>query len=249
MTESIITLARRAEYWAIPAAIAAAAASLQLSFAIPLEGGGSYEVMRASILVMPMIASGCCFVVALRYEISRIFGRSFLMLGAAYAVVSVGEAIYYFYLDPAGIPEHIVTEVLFLAAYPLFVAHVLINITYFVQNIGRWWLLPCGVVLAIAPAYAFWTGMYFPYIDILTVVCSSALLGLVALAFVMFYGTALSRPWLLLLTGIFVGTIGDVLYRHAHVLGEYGFENPSTGLWAASHMLVIYALYRHCKTF
>ncbi|MBI1657612.1 MAG: hypothetical protein IS632_02400 [Thaumarchaeota archaeon] len=54
---------------------------------------------------------------------------------------------------------------------------------------------------------------------------------------------------MLLLAGILLGTVVDMAYRHAHTLGKYGFEDPSAGLWVASCMVVIYALYRHCRTF
>ena len=249
MTKSREILSGRAEYWVVPAAIAAAAVSLQLSFRIPVEGGEPYAVIRAAILVLPLAASVCCLAVALKYDVSRIFGRSFLVLGVAYASVFAGEAAYYFYLDPAGIPDHAAVEMLFLASYPLFVLHVLINVSYFVRKVGRWWLLPCTVTLAVTVLYVLWTGAHPPYLDVLTVACSSALLGLVSLAFVLFRGTALSKPWLMLLAGILLGTVGDVAYRHAHTLGKYGFEDPSAGLWVASYMVVIYALYRHCRTF
>ena len=249
MTKSRGVLSGRAEYWVVPAAIAAAAVSVQLSFHIPVEGGEPYAVIRAAIVVLPLAASVCCFAVALKYDVSRIFGRSFLVLGVAYAAVFIGEAAYYFYLDPAGMPDHAAVEALFLVSYPLFVLHVLINVSYFVQKVGVWWLLPCTVTLAVTVLYVLWTGAHPPYLDVLTVACSSALLGLAALAFVLFRGTALSKPWLVLLAGILLGTVGDVAYRHAHALGKYSFEDPSAGLWVASGMVVIYALYRHCRTF
>ena len=249
MTKSGSVLSEKAEYWAVPAVIAAAAVSLQMSFRIPVEGGEPYAVIRAAILVLPLAASVCCLAAALKYNVSRIFGRSFLVLCVAYAAVFAGEAAYYFYLDPAGIPDHAAVETLFLASYPLFVLHVLINVSYFVRKVGGWWLLPCTVTLVGTVLYVLWTGAHPPYLDVLTVACSSALLGLVALAFVLFRGTALSKPWLLLLAGILLGTVGDVAYRHAHTLGKYGFEDPSAGLWVASCMMVIYALYRHCRAF
>ena len=249
MTKLGRALTERIEYWVVPATIAAAAASVQLSFRMPMEGGEPYAVIRAAILVLPLATSACCLAAALKYDVSRIFGRSFLVLCVAYAAVFSGEAAYYFYLDPAGIPEHTAVEALFLASYPLFGLHILINVSYFVREVGRWWLLPCTVTLAVTLSYVLWTGVHPPYLDVLMVACSSALLGLAALAFVLFRGTALYKPWLLLLAGILLGTIGDAAYRHAHVLGEYGFEDPSAGLWVASNMVVIYALYRHCKTF
>ena len=237
-----------AEYCLALSAVAVAALAVQTSPAF-LEGD-SYAVIRASIVAMPAAAAACCMAVWRTYNGSRVFGRSFLALGAAYTAVFAGEALYYFHLDPSGAHDgwEGVAEALFLTSYPLFVIHVLINTRYFAGRMGRRMVVPAGASAAVA-GYVAWVGLAAPQVwaGALHVAASVALLGYAALAFITFRHTALHAPWTLLLSGITLGTAGDIMYRHAYALELYAFGDPSTGLWVASCMVVIYALYRHYR--
>lgn len=230
--------------------VAAAIAAVQLSPTV--YEGDPYLVIRTAIVSMPLAVSVCCMVVSQAYGGSRVFGRSFLVLGMAYAVVFAGEALYYFHLDPSGTQDAwtVVADALFLASYPLLMIHVAINVSYFVGRVGRWRALPVAVAAPAVAGYVISVGTDTAgvWMGAAAVAGSSALLGSAALAFAAFRHTAMSPPWTLLLAGIALGTVGDILYNHAYALDSYGFGDMSTGLWLASYMVVAYALYTHYRS-
>ena len=243
-------LAAGPERYAVLSLIVVAVTAIQISPWI--YESDPYIVIRTSILIMPLAVSVCCLMVFWAYGRSRIFGRSFFVLGAAYISVFVGEALYYFYLDPSRTQDiwTAVAEALFLVAYPLSIAHIAINVSYFVSRVGHWRVLPIVVPAITTIGYVVWVGtdITHEWMNIASVVGSSALLGYAVLAFILFRSTALSSFWMLLLGGISAGTAGDIVYRYAHALDSYVFDDPSTGLWLASNMVVAYALYRHHRS-
>ena len=229
--------------------IGSAAALVQLS---PALSNGSHVIIQTAIVAPPAVVAICCIAMVCVYRGSRVFGRSFLLLGLAYSAVFAGEALYFFHLDPLSVQGMgvIIAEVLFLTSYPLFASHVAVNMRYIVGPIGRWVLLPVALSAAVVTGYTAMVGLTASdlYLNAAFVAISSALLGYTAVAFVMFRKTALSSPWTLLLIGITLGTIGDIMYRYAYSVGQYDFGDPSTGLWATSYMVVVYALYRHYRS-
>ncbi|MBI1662422.1 MAG: hypothetical protein IS860_02795 [Nitrosopumilus sp.] len=48
--------------------------------------------------------------------------------------------------------------------------------------------------------------------------------------------------------GILFSTAGDVLYRYTDTISSYDYSDPTTSLWLASSMIMIYALYKHQKS-
>lgn len=236
-----------AECCAVLCMVGAAAVGIQLSPGV--QGGESYLLARTAIMAAPLAVSACCVAAFRAYGGSRVFGRSFLLLGAGYGAVFAGEALYYFHLDPTDTQDiwEGVAEALFLAAYPLFAAHVIVNLSYFTGRVGRRGLLPTAASAVAAAGYAGWVGIDTAgaWTGVVAVAGSFALLGVVVLAFAAFRRTALSSPWGLLLAGVSLGTVGDILYRYADATNSYWFGDPSTGFWLASYMVVAYALYRH----
>lgn len=228
--------------------VAAVVAAVQLS---PMRyEEDPYLAIRTAIVSMPLAVSACCMVVSWAYGGSKVFGRSFLMLGTAYAAVFAGEALYYFHLDPSGTQDAwaVVADALFLASYPLLMIHVAINVSYFVGRVGRWRALPVAAAGPVVAGYVLSVGADTAgvWMGAVAVAGSSALLGSAALA--AFRHTAMSPPWTLLLAGIALGTVGDILYNHAYALDLYGFGDASTDLWLASYMVVAYALYTHYRS-
>ena len=238
------------EHCAVLSLVAAAAAAVQLSPMAYEEN--QYLVIRTAIVSMPLAVSACCMAVSWAYGRSKVFGRSFLVLGMAYAVVFAGEALYYFHLDPSGTQDTwaVVADAFFLASYPLLITHVAINVSYFVGRVGRWRALPAAVAGPVVAGYVLSVGADTAgmWMGAAAVAGSSALLESAVLAFAVFRHTAMSTPWTLLLAGIALGTVGDILYNHVYALDSYGFGDASTGLWLASYMVVAYALYAHYRS-
>ena len=84
--------------------------------------------------------------------------------------------------------------------------------------------------------------------NLILVVESVVVLGFTIVAFTVFRQTALFAPWFLLLIGILFSTAGDILYHYTDIISNYDTTDPTTGLWLASSMVVIYALYNHQKS-
>jgi hypothetical protein len=87
---------------------------------------------------------------------------------------------------------------------------------------------------------------YF-YFSLFFVVFSSLQLGFVLVGFSLLRQTVLFSAWLLLLVGIFVGTIGDIGYHYIQIFDGNWVDNISS-LWIASNLIMIYALYKHQKS-
>ena len=87
---------------------------------------------------------------------------------------------------------------------------------------------------------------YF-YYTLIFVSLTSLTLGFVIVGFSIFRKTVLFSAWLLLLVGIFLGTIGDIVYYYVQIFGGSWVDNISS-LWIASNMIMIYALYKHQKS-
>lgn len=212
---------------------------------------GQYVVIRTAIMVIPLAVAACCMLLYVRYGGSRIFSRSFLMLGIGNLAVFVGEALYYFYLDPTGTLDvwSEVAEALFFASYLFFISHITINVGYFSGRVWPGLLLTTTVSILFAAGFFVWVGADDADLWSLASVVGSVTLGIwAAFAFGVFRQTILSAPWALLTLGILLGSVGDIVYRHSYMLGLYDFESMSTSLWLTSNMVIMYGLYRHCRS-
>ena len=79
------------------------------------------------------------------------------------------------------------------------------------------------------------------------VIIATLQLGLVIVGFTLFRKTVLFSTWLLLLLGIFVGTVGDIVYYYVETLGGDWISNASA-LWIGSNLVILYALFKHQKS-
>ena len=240
----------------VPVAILCGSFVLHAAAVHHAAGGGDDMMIRLSIVLAPLPVAAFCLVTARHYGNSKIFGRSFLVLGASYAAVFAGEVMFFHFVDAHGLAQFArAGETLFLCAYVLLAVHVTINVRYFagrftVRQKGMLASVPALVVLAYsamflhsvdhAPAGLFYYNLVF-------VGASSVVLALTLVAFSVFVGTAMTPVWRALLAGIAVGTVGDLAYNYAYTLGAYEFGDVSGPLWNASHVIVIYALYLHWR--
>ena len=233
-----------------------AAFTLQFSSDIPLEFFESAIVIRISTVILPLAVAISSFVISKIYGGSKVFGKSYLLLGLGFVSVFFGEVVYFFLIDPGTISDHnFLGDLFFLISYPLVFAHVIINMRYFAEKFEDYQ----KVLLVVIPTitilvYSLLVNLNPPedsfefYYSLLFVTESAIMLGLIIVAFSVFRHTVLSVPWFLLLVGFLIGVIGDVAYNYAYTIGFFNFGNPSLGLWLASNMMLIYALYKHQKS-
>ena len=187
---------------------------------------------------------------------SKVFGKSYFILGISYVLFFLGEALYYFYFEPFDTFEYsIISEIFFMVSMPLILGHIVINIRYFVEKLESYQKLLLIIIPAIiifgysiiftANPFEITDDFYF---NLIFVVESSIVLGFTVVAFTLFRHTVLFAPWFLLLIGILFSTAGDTLYRYTDTITSYDYADPTTSLWLASSMIMIYALYKHQKS-
>ena len=211
---------------------------------------------RVLIFLSPLVVSVSCFLVSKNYGNSKVFGKSYSLLGLGHFITFVGELVFFYYVDSMRFQEYeILADILIFSGYPFMMAHIFINIRYFVEKLESFQkillvvipgviILGYSVVLLGIPLE--FDGDFFYYLPFVS--ASSIVLGLATVAFTLFRQTALTAAWFVLLIGIAIGTIGDVLYNYSATLGVYSFGDFSNVLWIASPLIMVYALYKHQKS-
>ena len=236
----------------IPAAILAASVGFYLAGTI-YELPNMSLLVRVGIVISPVLVSVACFLTMHNYGHSRIFGKSYALLGIGYMATFVGEMVFFYYVDHLLLREYIMLgDMLIFSSYPFMVGHILINIRYFAHRFEAFQKLLFVVVLAVIfcgySLILYGASLSDPssfYYYLVFVSASSVVLGLAVIAFTVFRHTALASAWRVLLVGIALGTVGDILYNHASTLGVYDFGDFSNILWIASSPVMVYALYMH----
>ena len=211
---------------------------------------------RVLIVLTPLAVSISCFLVSKNYGNSKIFGKSYFLLGLGHFAIFVGELIFFYYVDYLHFQEYeVFADILIFLGYPFMMAHISINMRYFVEKLELFQkILLVGIPGVIILAYSM-VLLDIPlendvdfYYYLSFVSASSIVLGLATVAFTLFRQTVLTAAWFVLLIGIAIGTIGDVLYNYSVTLGVYSFGDFSNVLWIVSPLIMIYALYKHQKS-
>lgn len=206
------------------------------------------------IFLLPLSASIASFAVSNRYGDSKVFGRSYFLLGCGFFATFLGELLYSVYDDV--LDESILDnfDYLFVAGCLFTIFHIVINVRYFAEKLESYQkALVVLIPVFIVSMYSFLVFAnshepdYYFYFNLLFVALSAVILGLVIAGFTLFRHTVLISAWFLLLIGFFVGTIGDLEFRYYHTFGGDYLGNNSTVLWIASNIILVYALYRHQK--
>ena len=229
---------------------------IQLSSKIQVEIFGSSLITDTSIVIFPLVVAISCFIVSKIYGGSKVFGKSYFILGLSYVAFFIGESFYYFYFQPFNDFQYsIIAELFFAVSMPLLLTHIIINIRYFAEKIELYQkilaiiipviiVLGYSLILTVNPL----EDVEDFYFNLIFVIKSAIVLGFTVVAFTLFRETVLFTPWFLILIGILFSTAGDVLYRYTDTVSSYDVSDPTTSLWLASSMMLIYALYKHQKS-
>ena len=244
------------ESYKIILAIIGIAITIQLSSKIPIEFFESTVVASTAIVFLPLAVAISSFVISKIYGGSKVFGKSYFILGVSYFAFFAGEAFFYFYMDMQNDYSYsFISEIAFMISMSLLLTHIIINIRYFAEKLEQYQ----KVLLVIIPTVIFagyllilGTNSSFNLeehlFNLILVIQSVITLGFTIVAFTVFRQTALFAPWFLLLIGFFLSTAGDILYHYTDIISKYDTTDPTTGLWLASSMVIIYALYKHQKS-
>ncbi len=179
----------------------------------------SEDQIEISIIVVSLssqiITGIAALIVSKKYQGSKVFGRAFYSLAAAFFSLAIGEAIYnvslfVFNVDP--FPS--VADIFFFLLYPFTLMHLIINIKFFrikndVKNIS----FVVGMVLSIILVYSFLAfdaigefNIDFFY-GLIFISGASLITSIGVYAAITVRKIPLGRSWILLVAGILLGTI------------------------------------------
>ena len=214
----------------------------------------SSTIFDILIFVLPILAAIASFAISKRYGNSRVFGKSYFLLGCGFFVLFFGELLYFVYDDVLDDSVLDMFDYLFLVSTGFTISHIIINIWYFAEKIATYQkILAITIPVFIVLSYSFLVFVnghefdYYFFFNLLFVSFAAVNFGLVVVGFSLFRHTVLISAWFLLLIGFFISTIGDLEFRYYHTFGGDYLANNSSVLWISSLMILIYALYKHQK--
>lgn len=218
-----------------------------------LDVGSSDVVISITSFINPLAASLASFLVSYRYKDSKIFGRSFVILGFAFLAIFLGEVSYLIYdlvLDIDPYPSF--ADLFFFLEYPLILIPIIMHLRFFLPSfskIAKIWLILLPVVITSGYfAFSWITIGEFNldfYLGILFVAASSLTLGFVLFASSVFRQSELGKAWLLLAISLVALNIGDVGYYYIELGEGYDLQHPINLFWYASYWLAFYSLIKH----
>ena len=229
--------------------------SYQLYISEIMLDNGEFQFGSITYSLSSLISGIFALYVSRRYRGSEVFGVTYTALGIGLLLLFAGDVTYIFsdyvlFEDPY--PS--IADVFFLIFYPFTAYHLIRNVHYFKKkfNLQSKLFIP-GLPLAITLIFAFFSfdeieGHTFDfYFGLIYVFGSSLILSLAILGVTVFRNSILGVAWLLLAIGLFLFTFADVWYYYLELVGEYTEQHFINTLWITSHMIIIYALYKHKK--
>ena len=146
---------------------------------------------------MPLLVTISCFVISKMYG-SKVFGKSYFMLGLSYLSYFIGEVIYFFYVDTLNLEDPIIADLFFIISPPLLITHIIINIRYFAEKLEDYQkilliIIPTLIILG----YSLFVNITPPedrpdfYFNLIFVSLSSAMLAFTTVGFTTFRHTNL----------------------------------------------------------
>ena len=235
--------------------VAGIAIFIQYSSIIPIDFFESLILPNMAMTFLPLAVAIFSFVISKLYGFSKVFGRSYFIFGLSYVFFFAGEALFYFYMDVYGdYSVEFVSSWMFAISMTLLLFHIVINIRYFSEKLERYQQIIL-VVIPLVTFFGFFSVLEFnsdnfdkTILNLFFILYSSISLSLIIVAFTVFRYTILFGPWFLLLIGILLSTTGDFSFRYVDIVSTFSYTDLSVGLWLASSMVMIYALYKHQKS-
>jgi len=228
--------------------------ALQIGIEYQPEFFESNLIPHFMIILSPLGVSIYSFAISKLYGGSKVFGRSYFVLGLAYFATFITESLYVYFFDILNQEVPVFADYFLFLFYPLLLVHLIINIRYFTEKISYFQkiiIVSIPVILTLVYTLLVFSNpvddvSYF-YYSLIFVIFSTLQLGFVLVGFSLFRQTVLFSTWLMLLVGIFIGTIGDITYYYVEILDGNWVDNVSS-LWIGSNMIMIYALFKHQKS-
>ena len=235
--------------------VAGIAIFIQYSSLIPADFFESSVLPSMAMTFLPLAVAFFSFVTSRVYGFSKVFGRSYFVFGLSYVLFFAGEALFYFYMEPFDDYSYgFISEFAFMTSMTLLLFHIIINIRYFSEKLEAYQKIIL-VAIPLVTFFGFFSVLEFnsdnfdkTALNLFFILQSSVSLSLIVVGFTVFRHTVLFGPWFLLLVGILLSTAGDFSFRYVDIVSTFSYTDSAVGLWLASSMIMIYALYEHQKS-
>ena len=235
-------------------AIAGAVIAFQFSLGfIELESNIENSIIAISLIGQIGVGIAALFV-AKRHGGSKI-SVSFYSLALAFFSLVIGEIIYNVYLFIFDIdPYPSIADLFFFLLYPFSFIHLIINIRFYQAKITKKSIIGMITIAVIIPliygyfAFDILEGFNLDFIYGLIFVSGAAVITTLGIyGAVLVRGIPLSKSWILLVSGILLGTIADVWYHSLELIEAYDTDHIVNLFWYSSYFVLIYSLYKHQK--
>lgn len=206
---------------------------------------------------VPLSIAILSFVNAKKYSGMLVYGRGYVALGIAFLGLFGGEFTYFLFEEFLDLdPYPSIADVFFYILYVLTIAYLLIHIRFFSTSVSKGdkvWMavIPIGITAVYwVVSFSIIEELNFDfYYGIAFVAAISTTLSLAIYGIKLFRTSLAGKPWILLLFGIALFTVGDTWYYTLELFGGYDLVHPVNMMWYAGYFLIVYALIHHRKVF
>lgn len=233
--------------------IAVASIGFQTSLYLGIDDPEKFDIGDVIYLVGSLACAVSAFLVSRRYGKSKVFGKAYFFLGLGFSLWFIGDSTFFYYSYVLKIdPYPSLADIFYFALYIPIIAHLVINTKYFNPkfNISQKTLL-VTVPILIVGVFSYMNFVQIGeanfdyYYGLIFVGASSVTVAFAALGASVFRHSVLGKVWFLLATGVFMVTLSDVWYYYTETFGVWTITHPTTTLYVASYMIIVYALYKH----
>ncbi|MDQ6862214.1 MAG: hypothetical protein M3044_00170 [Thermoproteota archaeon] len=216
---------------------------------------GPLDIYQLSLTSGVGIVAISAFIVSRSYWGTEAFGKAYFSLGMAYTVYAIGDIIYYYEAIVMKVhPYPSIADIFYFAFYPFAIFHLIRNVAFFQRKIDvltKIWL--AGIPIAILLVYSYSALKQYGganldyYYGLIFTAGAATTFSFSLLGALVFRRSSLAAVWALIAAGIFIITVADVWYYYLEIFSAYTTTHVVNALWAASFMVIIYALYKHRK--
>ena len=212
------------------------------------------------IILAPLAGGIAGILVAKRYWSSAVLGKTYLALGIGLIFYFIANVLYEYLSDfaaPGTMPFPSLGDIFWVAMYPFFYYHLIVNIKHFKKAVNKRHIVWMGLIVAGTLVtflftslsqkppinFAYVLGLYYAVVD-------AGLLALSILGAIIFRNSILGKVWLLLMVGFLIYGFADYwYYDYLTILtSDYADSHPVNMIWVLAFMIMTYALYKHQKT-
>jgi hypothetical protein len=224
-------------------------------------------IIEIVFILSPLVSGVFAFVIAGFYRMSKVFGRSYIILGFGYLCSTTAELIYTIQNDILNIDPYPSIADPFYAGLNIFLIAHIITITIFfaktvesesghvrsyieIRTLMLFILIFCSIVsiyivlsllhVHFEPNFEFFYGLLF-------VTLAGITLPFLVYAVLLFKHSLLSKAWYVLLLSFIILIAGDVWYYYLEIFDQYDIFHPVNILWISAYWLQTYALFKHKK--